>query len=84
MLIVLAGYTKEMDAMLDSNPGLRSRFPYRYQFDDYDAAQLMEIARHLLEKEEFRSIKVNGGKYRISKKSFDDWLDKGPSKGPSL
>lgn len=53
MLIVLAGYTKEMDAMLDSNPGLRSRFPYRYQFDDYDAAQLMEIARHLLEKEDY-------------------------------
>ena len=53
MLIVLAGYTKEMDAMLDSNPGLRSRFPYRYQFDDYDADQLMEIARHLLEKEDY-------------------------------
>ncbi len=53
MLIVLAGYTKEMDAMLDSNPGLRSRFPYRYQFNDYDATQLMEIARHLLEKEDY-------------------------------
>lgn len=34
---------------------------------------------NLLKKEEFRYIKVNGGKYRISKKSFDDWLDKGPS-----
>ena len=39
--------------MLNSNPGLRSRFPYKYEFDDYDAAQLMEIARHLLEKEEY-------------------------------
>jgi SpoVK/Ycf46/Vps4 family AAA+-type ATPase len=53
MLIVLAGYTKEMDAMLSSNPGLRSRFPYKYQFDDYDAAQLMEIARHLFEREDY-------------------------------
>lgn len=53
MLVVLAGYTKEMDAMLSSNPGLRSRFPYRYQFDDYSAAQLMEIARHLFEKEDY-------------------------------
>ena len=53
MLVVLAGYTKEMDAMLSSNPGLRSRFPYRYQFDDYSAAQLMEIARHLFESEDY-------------------------------
>ena len=53
MLIVLAGYTKEMDAMLSSNPGLRSRFPYKYQFDDYDAAQLMEIALHLFEREDY-------------------------------
>ena len=53
MLVVLAGYTKEMDAMLSSNPGLRSRFPYRYQFDDYSAVQLMEIARHLFESEDY-------------------------------
>ena len=33
----------------------------------------------LIKKNEFRTIRVNGGQYRISKKSFDDWLDKGPS-----
>ena len=53
MLVVLAGYTKEMNAMLKSNPGLWSRFPYRYQFDDYSAPQLMEIARHLFESEDY-------------------------------
>lgn len=53
MLVVLAGYTKEMNAMLKSNPGLLSRFPYRYQFDDYSALQLMEIARHLFESEDY-------------------------------
>ena len=26
-------------------------------------------------KKEFRWIQLDGGKYRISKKSFDDWLD---------
>lgn len=30
----------------------------------------------LLKKKEFRWIQLDGGKYRISKKSFDDWLDK--------
>jgi len=53
MLVVLAGYTKEMEAMLSSNPGLWSRFPYKYQFDDYDGAQLMEIAHHLFEREDY-------------------------------
>lgn len=53
MLVVLAGYTKEMEAMLSSNPGLRSRFPFQYQFDDYDGAQLMNIAHHLFESEDY-------------------------------
>ena len=53
MLVVLAGYTKEMEAMLSSNPGLRSRFPFKYYFDDYDGAQLMNIASRLFEREDY-------------------------------
>ena len=53
MLIVFAGYTLEMEAMLNSNPGLSSRFPYRYQFDDYDTAQLMEIAMRLFDRDDY-------------------------------
>ena len=53
MLVVFAGYPKEMQAMLDTNPGLAGRFPYRYQFDDYSAEQLKQIARHLLERDEY-------------------------------
>ena len=33
---------------------------------------------NLLKKNEFRWIQLNGGKYHISKKSFDDWLDNLP------
>ena len=47
----------------------------------YTVADLQEILKlsrisvyELLKKNEFRSIMV-GGKYRISKKSFDAWLD---------
>lgn len=53
MLIVFAGYPKEMDAMLSSNPGLAGRFPYRYHFEDYTSVQLFDIARHLLEHDEY-------------------------------
>lgn len=53
MVIIFAGYEKEMDAMLNSNPGLMGRFPYKYRFSDYDANQLMEIALHLFAKDDY-------------------------------
>ena len=53
MVIIFAGYEKEMDAMLSSNPGLMGRFPYKYRFSDYDADQLMEIALHLFAKDDY-------------------------------
>ena len=53
MLIVFAGYTKEMDAMLSTNPGLSGRFPYRYIFNDYTEDQLMLIAGHVFERDEY-------------------------------
>ena len=31
--------------------------------------------RVILKRNEFRWFQIGGGKYRISKKSFDDWLD---------
>ena len=52
-LIVLAGYEEEMERLLQSNPGLRSRFPYHYHFADYNADELMQIAFRLLEREDY-------------------------------
>ena len=48
MLIIFAGYEKEMDQLMEMNPGLRGRFPYTFRFTDYTAEQLMEIARRVL------------------------------------
>ena len=49
----------------------------------YTVKELQEIlgisrptVYNLLKKNEFRWIRLGGGKYRISKNSFDDWLDK--------
>ena len=53
MVIIFAGYEKEMEAMLNSNPGLMGRFPYKYRFNDYDGPQLMEIALHLFAKDDY-------------------------------
>lgn len=43
--IIVCGYPKEMEAFLDFNPGLRSRFRYHYDFPDYTPEELIEIAR---------------------------------------
>lgn len=43
LVVIMAGYPDEMNAMLDSNPGLRSRFNRYFSFDDYTAEQLTDI-----------------------------------------
>ncbi len=45
LVIVLAGYTADMDRLLRSNPGLASRFSTRITFPSYSPAELTEIAR---------------------------------------
>jgi SpoVK/Ycf46/Vps4 family AAA+-type ATPase len=43
LVVVLAGYPDEMELLLDSNPGLRSRFKKFIHFPDYTAEELLEI-----------------------------------------
>jgi SpoVK/Ycf46/Vps4 family AAA+-type ATPase len=48
LVVVLAGYEKEMDAFLASNPGLASRFATRISFPSYSADELFRIAESLV------------------------------------
>ncbi|QCJ42757.1 AAA family ATPase [Bacillus sp. S3] len=43
LVVVLAGYPNEMDQLLESNPGLRSRFKKFLLFPDYSSEELLEI-----------------------------------------
>jgi SpoVK/Ycf46/Vps4 family AAA+-type ATPase len=42
--IMVAGYPAEMEHFIDSNPGLRSRFNYYFNFEDYLPEELMQIS----------------------------------------
>ena len=48
LVVILAGYGREMGRLLAANPGLASRFATRVNFPSYDSAQLMSIARGML------------------------------------
>ena len=54
MLVILAGYTEEMERLLDSNVGLRSRIPYRFYFEDYTVDELMEIGKKVAKDNKYR------------------------------
>ncbi|MEO3784433.1 AAA family ATPase [Actinocorallia sp. B10E7] len=45
LVIILAGYEAEMEELLDSNPGLASRFGTRILFPGYRPLELLEICR---------------------------------------
>jgi AAA+ superfamily predicted ATPase len=45
LIVILAGYTKEMQTFLTSNSGLKSRFPNIIEFPDYTGQQLLEILK---------------------------------------
>ena len=43
LVVILAGYTNEMKAFINSNPGLQSRFSRYIEFPDYNADELYQI-----------------------------------------
>ena len=53
LVVIVAGYTKEMQQFIEMNPGLKSRFTRYIDFPDYSADELVEIFRRLLSKEGF-------------------------------
>jgi SpoVK/Ycf46/Vps4 family AAA+-type ATPase len=48
LIVILAGYEDDMEQLLDSNAGLRSRFPNVITFPDYSVDELVEISIRIL------------------------------------
>ena len=53
VVVIVAGYPKEMARFVESNPGLASRFPTTLHFGDYDADELWAIFRLYADKAGF-------------------------------
>lgn len=63
-VLILAGYSREMDQFLSLNPGLQSRFPLVIDFPDYTVNQLMEISELMLKEREYTLSKEAEWKLR--------------------
>ncbi|PNG78355.1 hypothetical protein TI06_07995 [Vibrio vulnificus] len=50
LIVIMAGYENEMEELMESNQGLRSRLNRRIHFDDYDRNELTEILKLNFEK----------------------------------
>lgn len=53
LVVIVAGYEDEMEKFLNSNSGLRSRFPNVIHFEDYTADELLQIFELLCHKKQY-------------------------------
>ena len=54
LVVIVAGYRKDLDRFLDTNEGLRSRFTRSIDFPSYSPKELVDIATRMAEKRDSR------------------------------
>ena len=62
--VVLCGYKEPMQKLLDSNPGLQSRFPNKFEFTDFSIEELLEITRRRVREYEYEFTPEAWDRYR--------------------
>ncbi|MBD1372933.1 AAA family ATPase [Hazenella sp. IB182357] len=64
-VLILAGYSNEMECFLNTNPGLPSRFPIQLRFPNFDLEQLMQITMQMVGEREYCLSSSANNKIRI-------------------
>ena len=53
LIVIVAGYSAQMERFIGSNPGLESRFNRYFIFEDYNSDELYDIFSSMCEKSEY-------------------------------
>ena len=69
LVVILAGYSNEMQTFINANPGLQSRFNRYIEFPDYSADELAQIFEFNLTKNEYAITEE-------AKKTLNEYLNK--------
>ncbi|MGW4204704.1 right-handed parallel beta-helix repeat-containing protein [Streptomyces sp. NPDC004726] len=77
VVVIVAGYTAEMERFLTVNPGVASRFSRTITFQDYEAGELLRIVEQQADEHEYRLADGTGDALL---KYFTE-LPKGPAFG---
>ena len=62
--VVLCGYKDQMQKLLETNPGLQSRFPNKFEFQDFTVDELLRITQNRVKCYEYQFTDQAWDKYR--------------------
>ncbi|MEJ7827210.1 MAG: AAA family ATPase [Segetibacter sp.] len=63
IVVIIAGYPKEIEDLLQSNPGLKSRFSKFLHYEDYNKEELFQIFMKMVS--EYHNVLSEGAKYKM-------------------
>ena len=75
IMIIFAGYTKEMEKFLKTNPGLRSRVPNNFIFEDFTGDEIVQLGEMILSRGDYK-LEDRDYYSRHVKRAYDGSLDK--------
>lgn len=78
LVVIMAGYTQEMEQFIDVNPGLKSRFNRFFEFQDYKPEELLTIFKRIIVKGDYflnteteaKALKIIEEAYNLRDKTF--------------